>query len=277
MSFESRWALHSVSSSDVLPPQFATDELDVHEEAKAYHTALMDLNITTDALDPREDLSKYQLVIAPRLYVLDERTAANLRRFVENGGVLCLTPRSGVSDEYNVIFDRPSPGPLLDVAGIEVDDYTTLEGPVEMGSLTGGPAGVTQGKVWADEINLKTAQAAALFESSWLKGMPAITVNSFGKGWFVYVGTLLRGESLDAFTAWLINLAKVAPNLVTPAGVRAYERQSADFRLVFLLNFSEKRQEVQLGATWQELLTDTELNCVDLPPAGVAILKKAKG
>jgi beta-galactosidase GanA len=106
--------------------------------------------------------------------------------------------------------------------------------------------------------------------------MPAITVNSYGKGWFVYVGTLLRGESLDAFTTWITNLAKVLPNLVTPAGVRAYERQSADFRLVFLLNFSDKRQEVPLSATWQELLTETEVNCVDLPPAGVAVLKKAK-
>jgi beta-galactosidase len=207
---------------------------------------------------------------------LDERTAANLRRFVENGGVLCLTPRSGVADEYNVIFDRPSPGPLLDAAGIEVDDYTTLETPLEMSPLANGPFGTVQGKIWADEINLKTAQPVAQFESDWLKGMPAITVNSYGKGMFVYVGTLLRGESLDAFTTWLINLAKVAPNLVTPAGVRAYERQSADFRLIFLLNFSDKRQEVPLGATWHELLTESEVDCIDLPPAGVAVLKKAK-
>jgi beta-galactosidase len=85
----------------------------VHEEGKAYHTALMDLNITTDAMDPREDLSKYRLVIAPRLYVMDQKIAENLRSFVENGGVLCLTPRSGVADEYNVIFDQPSPGRLM--------------------------------------------------------------------------------------------------------------------------------------------------------------------
>ena len=109
LSYESRWALHSVSSSEVLQAQFANDELDAHEEAKAYHTALMDQNITIDALDPREDLSQYRLVIATRHYILDERTAANLRSFVENGGVLCLTPRSGVADEFNVIFDRPAP------------------------------------------------------------------------------------------------------------------------------------------------------------------------
>lgn len=276
LSYESRWALHSVSSSEVLAAQFANDEMDAHEEAKAYHTALMDQNITIDALDPREDLSQYRLVIATRQYILDERTAANLRRFVENGGVLCMTPRSGVADEFNVIFDRPSPGPLLDVAGIEVDDYTTLEGPVDMKKLENGPSGVKKGTVWADEINLKTAKAVAQFGSNWLAGMPAITINSFGKGMFVYVGTLLRGESLDAFITWLTELAKVEPNLKTPAGVRAYERQSADFRLIFLLNFSEKSHKIGLDGTWQEILSGREIDRVELPPAGVALLKKAK-
>ena len=44
--------------------------------------------------------------------------AGNLRRFVEGGGTLCLTPRSGVADEYNVIFDQPAPGPLRELAGV---------------------------------------------------------------------------------------------------------------------------------------------------------------
>ena len=93
---------------------------------------------------------------------------------------------------------------------------------------------------------------------------------------FVYVGTLLRGESLDGFITWLTELAKVEPNLKTPAGVRAYERQSADYRLIFLLNFSEKSHKIALDGTWQEILSGSETDRVDLPPAGVALLKKAK-
>jgi beta-galactosidase len=274
MSYESRWALTAISSTQVLSSLFGNDELDVHEEAKAYHSALMERNITTDALDPREDLSSYRLVIAPRLYVMDERVAANLRRFVENGGVLCLTPRSGVADEYNVIFDRPAPGPLLEAAGIEIGDYTTLEAPVEMRALSHGPVGIGRGTVWADEINLKTARTAAQFESGWLAGMPAITVNRFGKGALVYVGTLLRGENLDVFTTWLTGLAGVEPCMATPPGVRAYERRSADYRLVFLLNFSEQPQTVALGGVWHEQLSGEAVEHVHLSPAGVAVIKK---
>lgn len=276
MSYESRWAVNAVASTQVLSSLFGTDELDVHEEAKAYHTALMNHNLTTDALDPREDLSNYRLVIAPRLYVVDDRIAANLRAFVENGGVLCLTPRSGVADEYNVIFDRPSPGPLCAIAGVEIDDYTTLEAPVALQASADGPAGVAQGSVWADEIVLTTANPVASYQAGWLADTPAVTVNTFGKGKVVYVGTLLRGENLEAFITWLARLAEVAPSLRTPPGVRAYERQSDAHRLVFLLNFAVSPQVVELDATWHELLSGQDVQSVHLSPAGVAIIQKPK-
>jgi beta-galactosidase len=112
---------------------FSLDAMNVHEEAKAYHTALMDLNITTDALDPRLDLSRYRLVIAPRLYCMDNIVAENLLKFVDAGGVLCLTPRSGVVDEYNVIVNQPAPGLLSQTAGVEIDEYGALEAPLASG------------------------------------------------------------------------------------------------------------------------------------------------
>jgi beta-galactosidase len=112
--------------------------MNVHEEAKAYHMALMDLNITTDGLDPRMDLSRYQLVIAPRLYCVNQAVAGNLLKFAESGGVLCLTPRSGVVDEYNVIYNQPAPGPLSAAAGVEVDEYGALEKPQPLKAVSLG-------------------------------------------------------------------------------------------------------------------------------------------
>jgi beta-galactosidase len=276
MSYESRWALHAIASTQVLSPLFGIDDLDVHEEAKAYHTALMDNNITTDAMDPRENLEKYRLVIAPRLYIVDQPAADNLRSFVANGGILCLTPRSGVADEYNVIFDQPSPGPLAEVAGVEIDDYTTLNGPVALQSSSEGPEGVSEGSIWADEIILTTAQSIAEFSSGWVSGMPAITINNYGKGKVFYVGTVLRGNSLHAFITWLSQAAGVQPNLAAPQGVRAYERQSDTHRLLFLLNFTEDIKKINLENRWHDLLSEQDVTTISLPPAGVALLQMAK-
>jgi beta-galactosidase len=281
LSYESRWALNAVASTQVLTPLFGTDEMDAHEEAKAYHTALMDAAITTDALDPREDLSAYRLVIATRLYVVDQKIAANLRSFVENGGTLCLTPRSGVADECNVIFDQPAPGPLRELAGVNVDDYTTLDAPLTLEGIWGVKEAVT----WADEIELAGAEpaaavAAAYFTSGWLEGKPAVTVHKYGKGKVIYVGVLLRGESIDAFTRWLVELAGVEPVLAgLPKGVRAYERQGVRdgqaYRLVFLCNFGEKEQSVSLGSAWEDLLEGKNVSSITLPEAGVVVLRKA--
>ena len=272
MSYESRWALQAVSSSDVLPPVFSQDAMNVHEEAKAYHTALMDLNITTDALDPRMDLSRYRLVIAPRLYCVDTPVAENLLKFVESGGVLCLTPRSGVVDEYNVIYNQPAPGLLSQAAGVEVDDYGALEAPLPLKAILADLEGVAEGASWADEIIPTTARVLAAYDQGWLKGMPAITIHEYGRGKVVYVGTLLRGSSLQALIAWLCQEAGVKAVLQTPPGVRAYERRADSYRLVFLLNFSEKEQVVRLEEPWEDVFAGKQVKQVEIEPAGVSVI-----
>ena len=271
LSYESRWAWDAVSSPQVLHER-AVPEMEAHEEAKAYHGALMESNVSCDGLDPRADLSRYRLVIAPRLYVVDEPTANNLRQYVAAGGVLCLTPRSGVADEYNVIFDRPAPGPLADIAGVLVDDYTTLESPL----LLEGPFKPgTQASVWADEIELAGASPVATYAEGWLKGSPAVTSHSYGKGKGIDVGTLLRGADLGSFIAGLCAQAGVAPVLATPSGVRAYERRGDGLRLVFLINYTEQTLETKLDGEYTDLLDGGTTRQVAIAPLDVKVLAQS--
>lgn len=262
--YDSRWALNAV----VREPK-----MELLPEVRAYHQALMEANYCVDAMDPREDLSRYTLVIAPRLYCVDQRMAHNLRDFVEGGGVLCLTPRSGVVDEYNTVFDVPAPGPLREIAGVEVDDYGALDQPV---ALRGDAvAGSAQARVWADEIILTTAQPVATYAEGWLDGIPAITLNNFGKGKVVYVGTMLRDESLASFTGWLAKLAGVAPVLATPSGVRALERASATERYLFLLNFTDTPQTVALNEQWPDAFGGAPLSKAGIAANDLRILRRA--
>jgi beta-galactosidase len=274
MSYESRWALDAVSSSQVLPPIFSNDAMNAHQEAEAYHGALMEHGVTADGMDPRGDLSGYKLVIAPRLYCVDAAVAENLSRFVESGGLLCLTARSGVVDEYNVIFEEPAPGPLSQIAGVEVDDYGSLDEVLPLRTKLDGPEGLQEATIWADEIKVTSAEVLATYGQGWLEGVPAITINAHGKGQVVYIGTALRGDTLTAFLDWLCALADVPVGLNTPDGVRAYQRQSNDVRLLFLLNFGEAAQAVSLDGKWQDTLTGERCTKVELQPADVRILKE---
>ncbi len=276
MSYESRWALDAVSSGQVLRPVFSNDAMNAHQEAEAYHGALMEHSVTTDGMDPREDLSAYKLVIAPRLYCVDARVAENLRHFVQDGGLLCLTARSGVVDEYNVIFEEPAPGPLGEITGIAVDDYGALDTALPLRTNLDGLAGLQEARVWADEISVTGAEVLVTYGDGWLQGTPAITINTYGAGKVVYVGTVLRDETLRAFVAWLCDLAGVPLGLETPEGVRAYERQSEDARLLFLLNFNAAARLVSLDGEWSDAFTGERPKQVELQPADVRVLTRDK-
>jgi beta-galactosidase len=245
MSYEARWALDAGTWKE---------EWDPAEDAIAIHDTLRDQNVPTDALDPREDLSAYRLVFAPRLFSIDRPITENLLAFVENGGMLCLTAPSGVVDEYNVSFDTPRPGPLAEAAGIRVSDLSPLHEPLRLHSDDVPGLEGTEASVLSDEIHPTTAKVLATYASGWRAGLPAITAHQFGKGQVIYVGTSLRGESVTALVTYLCAETRVSGLCDTPAGLRIYQRVGPDERLWFALNYTEEELSFTPPGTWADIL-----------------------
>ena len=262
-SYESRWAI-----------DFGVGQQEMRAELDAirFHDALMRQNVTTDALDPREDLSRYRLVIAPRLFCVDAAIAANLERFVRSGGVLCLTAASGVVDEHNVSFDTPRPGPLRKLAGIEVSDLAPLHAPVPLQTDGIPELSGAEGHAMADEIHLRTAEVLATFDGGWRRGLPAITINHRGAGTVIYLGTVLEGAALEAFVRYLRALADVPAIMHTPQGVVVHERRGDDVRLRFLLNYNDAQATVMLPAGWRDAFTGEPCNDVEISPVDMRLL-----
>jgi beta-galactosidase len=194
---------------------------------------------------------------------------------VERGGVLCLTARSGAADEYNTIFSEPSPGPLRQMAGIEIDEYGALPEPLSLWDEADEFEGnLKQAELWADEIVVTRARPVATYAEGWLADTPAVTVNEFGQGKVVYVGTVLTGETLEAFLEWLCRLAGVASVLDVPPGVRAFERRGNGRRFLFLLNFTDAPQSVGLEGDWEDAFTRGRAAAVEIPALDVRILTR---
>ena len=82
---------------------------------------------------PNADLSSYKLVIAPALHLVTDATAENLKRYVQAGGTLVVTQRTGVKDKSNTVVNQRLPGLLAEVCGMEVEEYNSLSSQMQNG------------------------------------------------------------------------------------------------------------------------------------------------
>jgi beta-galactosidase len=227
---------------------------------------------------PEADLCQYRLVLAPALYLVSPDVADNLQGYVESGGTLLITARSGVKDEVNAVVNMPLPGLLADVCGVEVAEYDALhpdaQVPVEM-ALPDPTTEVraTRARLWCDILAPTTAQTVARYQGEYYAGRAAITLNRFGQGQAVYVGTLGDKDLIDSMVGWAVARAAVSPALTTPHGVEAVERWKEGRRLLFLLNHADAARDVVLPQRMTDLLTDRVVaGQATLAPKAVMIL-----
>ncbi|HEU5088252.1 MAG TPA: DUF4350 domain-containing protein, partial [Roseiflexaceae bacterium] len=248
------------------------------------YRALQRRNVPVDIVAPDADLAPYRLVIAPALHVLPARHAAHLERFVEAGGTLVVTARTGVKDEANAVVNLALPGLLADLCGIVIDDYDSLA-PGETRALAwaieDSPAlqdgQSSAASVWCDVIRPTTAGTLARYQQGYYAGEPAVTTNHYGSGQAVYVGTMGDEQLWSVLAAWLLDSAHVKALLATPAGVEVTLRRQGEAQLLFVLNHTGQQQTVELGgdAEYTDLLqrSSIEHGMLSIAALDVAILQ----
>lgn len=245
--YDSRWAVSTSTYPEWVDP--VHEAIDLHKGLSTVATAI-------DALSPRADLSSHKLVVAPRLWLVDDAIAANLRSFVEEGGTLCLTAGAGVVDEYGKCFAEPRPGLLADIAGLWVSDFVAssdldfrlrCESEARLDGLEG--YGIV------DDLDPSAAETVAVHGNGWREGRPAITLNRYGHGKVVYLGLRLDAASAKRFAEWLIAEAGIARRFEHVACLSVHERVCDEYRLLFLLNWTSEPKRMTIGPGWLNAIT----------------------
>lgn len=75
----------------------------------------------------QEDLSRYQLVIAPELYMVKPGVKDSLEQFVRNGGTLVLSLYCGITNENDQVVCGRYPEELRELAGIWTEEFDALK------------------------------------------------------------------------------------------------------------------------------------------------------
>jgi beta-galactosidase len=272
--WENRWAVELSSGPTV--------SLKYVDEVHKYYDALFQLKIQTDMIGVEEELSKYDIVIAPVLYMVKPGFARKIEQFVERGGTFLTTFFSGIVNENDLVTVGGYPGELRSVLGIWAEEIDALfpdqQNQIVMKRDWGSLQGSYSCGLLCDLIHSEGAEIVAEYGADFYQGMPALTVNRFGKGQAWYVASSPEPKFLSGLLANLCGEKGIAPLMDAPAGVEVTRRTKDGKAFTFLLNHNAEAVAVDTQmerAT--DLLTEQSVSgVVTLPGRGVMILETSE-
>lgn len=272
---ENRWAVNDAEGPRNVGVKY-------EETVVSHYQAFWEQGISVDVIDMEKDLSKYKLVVAPMLYMVKPGVGERIERFVEQGGTFVATYWSGIVNDTDLCFLTGFPGPLRKTLGIwseEIDglyDGQTNEIKMADENQLELDQSYTAHEL-CDLIHLEGARALAYYQHDFYKGMPALTVHDFGQGQAYYIASRNKGDFHLDFYKKVAEKAGVKPVLSTnlPAGVTAQKRTNGEQDYIFLLNFTDEKQMIQLeDGVYEDLLEDYQVQEeMELAPLDVHILK----
>jgi beta-galactosidase len=268
--YDARWAFQIQANN----PQF-----EYPRHFQQLYNAFYRHNTGIDVVGAHQDLSGYRVVVAPALHVVTPEMVENLRRYVEGGGTLLLTARSGVKNLANDVIAKPLPGLLSDLAGVLVEEYDSyapgMSNPLRF-CLPGCEDVQVSAEIWADVLRPTTAEPVAFYTEEFYADRAAITVNQYGEGRVIYTGTLGGAALFDVLAKWTLSESGVKPLLPVPDGVEVTARWQNGSRLLFVLNHTKEAQKITLDATYRSLLDGSVLwGERQLPAREVWVLEEA--
>ncbi|MDQ0889307.1 beta-galactosidase [Paenibacillus sp. V4I9] len=268
--WENRWAIELSSGPTVA--------LKYVDEVHKYYDALFQQNIQADLIGIDTDLSDYDIVIAPVLYMVKKGYAKRVEDFVRSGGIFLTTFFSGIVNENDIVSLGGYPGELREVLGIWAEEIDALfpdqSNQIVLKEQWGSLSGEYQCGLLCDLIHSEGAEIKAVYGSDFYQGMPALTVNKFGTGQAWYVATSPESSFLQGFLANLCKEKGITAPIPPVPGVEISQRTNESGTYLFILNHNDQSVNVDLGT-----LKGTDLivgqpvtNTVTLSAKGVLIL-----
>jgi beta-galactosidase len=260
--WENYWALEYTSGP--------TQDLTYVEQIHHYYDYFYRKNIAVDFLTFEDDLSNYDLVLAPVLYMTKPELVANIESFVEKGGKFITSFMSGLVDTSDNVILGGYPGPFRKLAGIWVEEFDALA-PDATNSAKFADGSEFSTRLLCDVIHLEGAKALATYGSDFYQGTPVITQNSYGQGEVIYFGSMVEDAGIEKVLDRYFEEAIETELEITV-------RETAETCFVFILNLLNQPVALpelyvgQINLLNQEKLTEGKI----LQAFETLVLKMAK-
>lgn len=240
-----------------------TTRWDSTDHLMKYYRALKGVMAPVDVITEDKDFSKYPFLVAPSYQLLDQELVARFTKYVENGGTLIMSARSGQKDRRGHIWEALWAQPIYDLIGAAIPKYDVLPNG-RNGKVTAGGKQYPWG-VWGDILEPRPGtEVLATYADQFYKGSAAATRHKLGKGQVIYVGVDSDGGELEADL-----IRKVYTELGTKPPPLPLNLM-VDWRDGFwtATNFTDNEQAVPAPAGAKFVTGGAKI-----PPGGVAIWK----
>ncbi|WP_130838686.1 beta-galactosidase [Lachnoclostridium sp. Marseille-P6806] len=221
-----------------------------------------------------KELAPYKLLFYPHAVIVNERHAALLRAYVEQGGTLVLGCRAGYKDETGQCVQTRLPGLLQELTGTDVTEYTLIA--PEEGRIFADWGGTQiEAAVFTDELSpLGDARVLARYTNSYYRGVPALIEKRTGAGRTLYFGGAFTEETARVFLEKLGVFAPERETVELPECCELAVREKNGEKYYFLLNYSREEARCELKQELRNLYTGERLSGeLVLPGYGTAVLK----
>lgn len=250
------------------------------EHFQQIYRAFYQQHASVDIASPSADLSSYQLVIAPALHLVDDEIAKNLKDYVQAGGILVVTPRTGVKDEFNTVVNQRLPGLLSELCGVEVEEYdslsSTMQNQVEF-TFPELPSICVPAGILCEILKPVSASVIAWYRQAYYADKPAITLNQFGAGRVIYIGAVGDQQLYEIVAKWLLDTTGLQNTFIVPPGVEVSQRVNGEKTFHFVLNHTDRPQTLYLENHFTNLLSKQRLQGeMQLNPFDVIILDRSE-
>lgn len=255
-------------------------ETNYNDIVRLYYDALYEMNIECDVIFPEDAdrLTQYDLLVVPALYSAEQKVLAQIVSYVEQGGHLVTTFKSGFCNEFLTVSQEEQPHMLKQCCGIRYDEFTQPEDVMLKDSVYEVAPEECEARVFMELVEPEDAEVLAYYQHPFWGKYAAVTEHPYGKGVAVYVACL----TTRAYTKAILKRA------AKQAGLWQKEQQAAfpliirngineaGERIHFYLNYSgEEVIASYLHEDGEELLKETKVKQgepLHLGPWGLAII-----
>ncbi len=247
-------------------------DLEIHKQTRLWDTrdhrnkwmaAVKAAGAPLDYIGEADDFAAYPVLVAPAHQLVDGALVAKWTRYVEGGGHLVLTCRTGQKDKNGQLPEAPWAGAIAPLVGAGVELFDVLleggRGLVRMGGR--GYAWNRWADVLAPEAGAGT-ETLAVYADQFYAGKPAVVTRRLGKGTVTYAGVDTLDGGLEREVMRLVyERAGAAPESYPP-GVYVEWRDG----FFVAVNYSSRAYDVPLPAGARVLVGRSPLS-----PASVLV------